>query len=511
MQRSSLFAALAILAGLLLLVTLWAAGVSVRAAAPQLAVTGAGSPGLGALRAAVPLTTPTILYDQYDHIGTRVTSSQYFTDTNATLRDQAADDFVVPAGQSWTLTEVDVQGAYFNGPGPATSVNVALYQDAAALPGPLVFTQTNLAYAPGPISGAFVITVPATTLLAGTYWLAVQATLGSGQWGWTDRTLTSNNPAAWQNPGNGFATGCTTWGVRATCFGIGGEPDQVFRLLGTATILPPPTPTVTVTGTPPTATATPPPAATRTPGPPFSPTPTVTGTPPTATPTPSPGPPTATGTPCLITFSDVHATDYFYTPVLYLACHGVISGYSDGTFRPYNNTTRSQMVKIVVLGFAIPIVTPSGGNYTFADVLPSNPFFAVIETAAAGSIVSGYGCGGPNEPCDSANRPYFRPYANVTRGQLAKIVVVAAGWRLISPATATFADVAPGSAFYTFVQTAFCHGIISGYACGGPGEPCNSTNQPYFRPFNNATRGQIAKIVYIALTSGQPCVPLADR
>src|SRR5207302_31301 len=26
------------------------------------------------------------------------------------------------------------------------------------------------------------------------------------------------------------------------------------------------------------------------------------------------------------------------------------------------------------------------------------------------------------------------------------------------------------------------HTIISGYPCGGPGEPCNSSQQPYFRP-----------------------------
>ncbi|HMA33653.1 MAG TPA: S8 family serine peptidase, partial [Chloroflexia bacterium] len=168
---------------------------------------------------------------------------------------------------------------------------------------------------------------------------------------------------------------------------------------------------------------------------------TPTATPPPGNTTPTPGPthtvaPTRTvapsATPCTLSFTDVHATDYFYTPVLYLACHGVISGYSNGdgtySFRPYNNTTRSQMVKIVVLGFAKPIVTPAGGNYTFADVPPSNPFFSVIETGAADTIVSGYNCGGPGEPCDSANRPYFRPYANVTRGQLSKIDVVAAGW-----------------------------------------------------------------------------------
>ncbi|HMA32851.1 MAG TPA: S-layer homology domain-containing protein [Chloroflexia bacterium] len=243
-------------------------------------------------------------------------------------------------------------------------------------------------------------------------------------------------------------------------------------------------------------------------------TPSPTPTPPPASPTPTPpatAPPTNTAgpspTPCALSFTDVHPTDYFYAPVLYLACHGVISGYGDGTFRPYNNTTRSQMVKIVVLGFGKPITTPPGGAYTFADVPPSNPFFAVVETAAAGQIVSGYACGGAGEPCDSLNRPYFRPAANVTRGQLAKIVVAAAGWPLQNPAAGTFADVLPGSAFYPFVETAYCHGIISGYACGGAGEPCDAINRPYFRQGNQATRGQIAKIVDLAVTAGAACGP----
>jgi len=39
------------------------------------------------------------------------------------------------------------------------------------------------------------------------------------------------------------------------------------------------------------------------------------------------------------------------------------------------------------------------------------------------------------------------------------------------------------------------HGILTGYPCGGPGEPCGPDNLPYFRPNNHATRGQIAKII----------------
>jgi len=182
----------------------------------------------------------------------------------------------------------------------------------------------------------------------------------------------------------------------------------------------------------------------------------------------------------------------------------VISGYADGTFRPFSNTTRGQMVKIVVGGFGLLAPPPPIGG-TFADVPATQPFYTAIEIAAANHVVGGYACGGPGEPCDGANRPYFRPYADVTRGQLAKIVVIAAGWTPLTPTALSFTDVLYKSPFYSFVETAYCHGIVSGYTCGGPGEPCDSQNRPYYRPGAAAVRAQIAKIVDGALTAGPSC------
>jgi len=317
----------------------------------------------------------------------------------------------------------------------------------------------------------------------------------------------SPNPSTTQSPLTGVAA-VSASDVWAVGFYLIGNGNQTLILHSCPPLL---TSTPTVTGTPPPNTPTPtsPPTATGTP-PPNTPTPT---SPPTATQTPTntplptqtPGGPTATPAPCTISFSDVQPTDYFYTPVRYLYCHGVISGYADGTFRPYTNTTRGQMVKIVVLGFNKTITTPAGGNYTFSDVPRTFPFFAYIETGAALSIVSGYVCGQPPAgPCDAQNRPYFLPYNYVTRGQLSKIDVGAAGWALLNPATRTFEDVLPGTAFYPFVETAAARGVVSGYACGPPpaGACVPPGNRSYFRPGNLATRGQISKIVYLSILSG---------
>ena len=69
-----------------------------------------------------------------------------------------------------------------------------------------------------------------------------------------------------------------------------------------------------------------------------------------------------------------------------------------------------------------------------------------------------------------------------------------------TPATCSlqFTDVQSGSTFYSYIQCLACRGIINGYPCSGPGEPCNGNNDPYFRPNAKVTRGQIAKVVALS-------------
>lgn len=199
--------------------------------------------------------------------------------------------------------------------------------------------------------------------------------------------------------------------------------------------------------------------------------------------------PTITPTPCPMNFTDVQPTDWFYEYVRCLYCRGAISGYSDGTFRPNALTTRGQLCKIVVLAYNLPIYTPP--TPTFQDVPANHTFYQYIETAYHNGLLTGYNCG--------AGCLEFRPGANVTRAQLSKIVVNAAGWPIIDPAAPTFRDVPRGDTFYTFIETAYCHQIIAGYDCG--------TGCLEFRASANATRAQIAKIVCLAVRNEGVCNP----
>jgi hypothetical protein len=226
----------------------------------------------------------------------------------------------------------------------------------------------------------------------------------------------------------------------------------------------------------------------------------ITPIPPTAGPTATattPPPPNVTPTACALAFTDVDSGNPFYPYIRCLACRNIVSGYADGTFRPNNNVTRGQLAKILAqaAGLTDPI---AAGQQTFEDVpggAAPHPFWLWIERLVAHGAISGYACGGPGEPCGLGHRPYFRPGANATRGQIAKIDAVAAQMADPVPSTQqTFTDVPPTHPFWLWIEELSARNIISGYVCGGASEPCDPLSRPYFRPGAATTRGQLSKI-----------------
>ena len=81
---------------------------------------------------------------------------------------------------------------------------------------------------------------------------------------------------------------------------------------------------------------------------------------------------------------------------------------------------------------------------------------------------------------------HLPPGANITRVRCTKVLVLGSGWPLAAPTTATFSDVPMSSPFFSYVETAVQHGVISGYQDGT------------FRPGADVTRSHIAKIVVLA-------------
>jgi hypothetical protein len=193
---------------------------------------------------------------------------------------------------------------------------------------------------------------------------------------------------------------------------------------------------------------------------------------------------------CAADFTDTQANNPFFDYITWMVCHNYVTGYPDQTFRPGANVTRGQLMKMVVNAAGWP-VDVSGGPH-FVDVPVGSTFYDYVETGFHHSVIGGYPCGGPGEPCPGT---YFRPNANITRGQLSKVIALAKAYVLTNPPTPTFQDVPVGSTFYQYVEAMAANGIVNGYACGGPGEPCPGS---YFRPANSATRGQVSKFVTVA-------------
>ena len=177
-----------------------------------------------------------VLYSQLTNavFGERIASQNFETALDA-LDSQAADDFAIPGGTSWHISELFLGGAYIGaGTGPVSSVNVLLYQDSAGSPGAL-FTSV---VASATDSGGN-LTIPVDfTLPSGTWWLSVPANLDffpdSDQWGWRRREPATNGQGHWRNPANGFGTGATDWTAFPDLSFMGTESsDLLFEIRGT--------------------------------------------------------------------------------------------------------------------------------------------------------------------------------------------------------------------------------------------------------------------------------------
>lgn len=362
--------------------------------------------------------------------------------------------------------------------------------------------------------------VDTSGLTPGRHLLTVQANNASNQWGVTASRFFTVTASAPTNTPTRTATSSTSITPAATNTG-----EANVTATQTASTTPTPLPTYTPTQTStatrtPTSTYTPSATATRTATPveptPFSGTNTATATrtptvptatrTSTATQTPTrthtatrtqtptrtatltrTSTPTRTATatrtvrpiasptplPC-IDYTDVGPSQFFYVAVDWLTCRGIVGGYPDNTFRPNNTATRAQILKMVVLGHEWPLYTP--GQPTFSDVQPGDWSYGYVEAGVLHGVIGGYQDG------------TFRPNDPVTRGQLCKILVLAQQWPLVEPSQPSFSDVPPDSTFYTYIEVARAHNLVSGYGDGT------------FRPGVHATRGQLSKMLYVALT-----------
>lgn len=106
------------------------------------------------------------------------------------------------------------------------------------------------------------------------------------------------------------------------------------------------------------------------------------------------------------TFSDVNTKAWYYTEVETLYNIGIISGYSDGTFKPNSPVTRAELAKMVAAFDELEY----SEDKMFTDVTKDHWAFSFINAAAIAGWVQGYGDG------------TFRPDRNISRSETVTLV-----------------------------------------------------------------------------------------
>ena len=146
-------------------------------------------------------------------------------------------------------------------------------------------------------------------------------------------------------------------------------------------------------------------------------------------------------------FSDVDTGDWFYNNVMRAVELGILSGYTDGTFRPMNNITRRD--------FAIMLAQSLGHDN---DEEATSPFKDVADTDyGVSSIAYLY----ENEITVGDSNGNFNPDANITRQEAAIMLVKA--FEATGTSSDLYADDAQIASWAkSFVYTAKAAGLMKG-------------------------------------------------
>lgn len=177
-------------------------------------------------------------------------------------------------------------------------------------------------------------------------------------------------------------------------------------------------------------------------------------------------------------FSDLTEAEWARESILSLCDKGIISGYSNKTFRPNNNVTRAEFLKMTVMLFGIKAA--DGAENKFEDVKKTDWHYDYVYAALSNGIV------------DGVSETAFNPDGLITRQDMAVILYRAATFagKTYADGEIFFADKDSISNYAADAVSAFSKaGIINGY-------------NNMFNPTNTATRAEAAQILYNILNGG---------
>lgn len=177
-----------------------------------------------------------------------------------------------------------------------------------------------------------------------------------------------------------------------------------------------------------------------------------------------------------VLFEDVKPDSKYYDALVYLKKHGIVSGFEDGSFRPYQEMQRASLVKAIVNAKkSFPLAL--NYNSCFKDV--QNQWFApAVCFAKENGWITGYEDG------------TFHPMESLTKVESLKMVLDAFEVDLAdgSENIDTFEDVEREQWYFPYVQTALKENLIE-----------ENPNQEFYEPESPALRGGVSQLIFRVL------------
>lgn len=168
-------------------------------------------------------------------------------------------------------------------------------------------------------------------------------------------------------------------------------------------------------------------------------------------------------------FTDVNPKSVHAEAIHSLVERGIISGFSDQTFRPGNVLTRAEAAKMIAL--SIKLDTKNIADPDFSDVKKGSWYYEYVAALSNSGLLDGFG--------DKT----FRPGQTLTRAEIAKLLVksyeLANGETTDNP----FKDVQDGRWFTPYILSLYSTGITNG------------KTKTTFVPDEGVTRGEFASFV----------------
>lgn len=104
-----------------------------------------------------------------------------------------------------------------------------------------------------------------------------------------------------------------------------------------------------------------------------------------------------------VSFSDISSDSKYFSAVSYLYDKNVVTGYSDGTFKPDKQVSRVEALKFILEGIKVSV---KKGKLPFNDVSEKEWYGKYLYTAVKKKIVDGYP-DGSFRPADTVNKAEF--------------------------------------------------------------------------------------------------------